>query len=149
MVQNYRGLPVSKQPPAIYDGFGFYVDVHTKELVFNYFDDVAREHGQLPGDPNIPADREAYHVILSSVRKGRVYIEKPFTSNFLDACVYAAHMARAGFAGVMIRENKFSIAILEAALLEILTRHARGYGFVMADEHGVDVFHAGLKKEKT
>jgi len=142
-------LPLLYIKPIAFDGFGFYVHPETKEVVFNYFDDVAREYGQLPGDPNVPADREAYHVILSSVRKGRVHIEKPFTSTFIDAFAYAAHVARAGFTGIMIRENKHSIAILEASLIEILTLHAKSYGFVMKDENDVDVFHAGLKKEKS
>lgn len=140
---------MSQSRPALYDGFGFYAHPETKEIVFNYFDDVVREYGQVPGDPTIPTDREAYHVVLSSVRKGRIHVEKPFTSTFLDAFVYAAHVARAGFTGIMIRENKFSMAILEATLIEMLKLHSRGYGFVMANEQGVDVFYPGLKKEKS
>lgn len=144
-----KALPLLTIRPIAFDGFGFYVHPETKEVVFNYFDDVAREYGQLPGDPTIPNDREAYHVILSSVHKGRVYIEKPFTSTFTDAFVYAAHVAWAGFTGIMIRENKYSVAILEATLIEMLTLHAKSYGFVMKDENGVDVFHPGLKKERS
>jgi len=132
-----------------FDGFGFYVHPETHEVVFDYFDDVAREYGPLPGARVIPDDREGYHVLLSSVRKGRVHIEKPFTSTFLDAFVYAAHIARAGFTGVMIRETKYSLAILEATLVEMLTLHAKSYGFVMKNEQDIDVFHVGLKKEKS
>lgn len=154
MVQAHRRLPVKALPllhtkPSAFDGFGFYVDPETQEVVFNYFDDVAREHGHLPGDPTIPADREAYHVLLSSIRKGRVHIEQPFTSTFIDAFVYAAHVARAGFTGIMIRENKFSLALLEATLIELITLHTTGHGFVMQNAQGVDVFYKGLKKEQS
>jgi hypothetical protein len=144
-----KPYPLLNIRPLVFDGFGFYAHPQTKEIVFNYFDDVAREHGAIPGDPTIPTDREAYHVILSSVRKGRVHIERPFTSNFLDAFVYAAHMARSGFTGVMIRVNKYSMAILDATLVEMLTLHSKGYGFVMANDHGVDVFYEGIIKERT
>lgn len=141
--------PAVKIRPANFDGFAFYEDRVTKEIVFNYFDDVTREWGPLPGDPNIPNDREAYHVLLTSVRKGRVHIEKPFTSTFTDAFVYAAHVARVGFIGIMIRKTQHSAAMFEGTLIETLSHHTLSYGFVMQNAQGVDVFYEGMKKEKS
>jgi len=131
--------------PKAFDGFGFDLNPVTKDVQFIFFDDVAKEYGQLPGSAEVPKDRERYHVLLSSTIKGRIHVERPFTSNFLDAFAYAEHVARSGFTGVMIRDNKYSVAVMEAVMLEVLTRHAREGGFVMEDDNGVDVFHEGLK----
>lgn len=134
--------------PAVWDGFGFFMDHVDRVVKFYFFDDITRVHGELPGDPNIPADRTAYHVLLTCTRKNRVHIELPFTSNFLDAFVYAKRVAEAGFRGIMIKENKFSLALAEASLKETMMFHASEYGFVLEDEKGIDMFYAGRKKEE-
>ena len=138
--------PLLPNKPPVFDGFGFFVSPETQEVVFNYFDDMSHDYGQLPGNPATPSDRECYHVVLSSVRKGRVHIEHPFTSYFLDAFVYAKHVAFAGFTGIMIRETQYSLAILETTLVEMFKYHIASYGFVMKDMKGADVFYAGDKR---
>lgn len=134
--------------PAKWDGFGFYHDPQDGTIKFYFFDELAQKYGDLPGDPNQPEDRVAYHVLLSSARRGRVHIEIPFTSNFLDPFVYAKRVAHAGFTGVMIKINKYSAALAEQFLKEIMWFHASEHGFVLKNEHGIEVFYPGKKKEK-
>lgn len=134
--------------PAVFDGFTFLKDAEDGTLKFLYFDELTREYGPFPRDPNTPLDREAYHVVLSSIRKGRIHVERPFTSNFIDVFAYAEHVFRSGFTGVMIRVNKYSLLLLEQTLAALLIQYKNSYGFVMTDDQGVDVFHAGRKQEK-
>lgn len=137
-------------PPETFDGFGFYSDPKDGQLKFFYFDDIVQTHGVQPQDPSIPSDREPFHVLLSSVRKGLVHLEHPFTSNFIDPLVYARHIARAGFGGIMIRVSKFSTALLNACIHEIVAHHLQESGFVLADiTTGLDVFYQGLKTDKS
>lgn len=133
--------------PVHWDGFGFYRD-EQGAVKFYFFDEHFQKYGELPGDPDMPADRMAFHVLLSSARKGRVHVEPPFTSNFLDPFVYARRVAYAGFTGVMIKENKYSAALAEQFLKEIIMFHTSEYGFVTKDKSGQDIFFPGKKKEK-
>jgi hypothetical protein len=140
-------LNVLETPPPIWDGFGFYTDILDKKVKFFYLDDIARVHGQLPAIMDVPADREAYHVLLSSVRKGQVHIELPFTSTFLDPFVYARTVAQAGFTGIMLKVNRLSLLLLEETLKMVMMAHAKGRGFVMQNEKGVEIFYEGAKKK--
>jgi len=139
---------ILNERPELYDGFGFFMNRETNKVQFYYFDDMARKHGKLPGNPDVPEDRESYHVLLTSVRKGIVHVEKPFTSCFIDPFVYATRIVRAGFNGIMIRETQYSLILLSTALLDTLKLFKTAGGFVMKDEDGVDVFHEGLNKGK-
>jgi len=133
--------------PKVWDGFGFFRD-DDGTIKFYFFDENSQKYGPLTGDPSIPADRIAFHVILSSARRGRVHIEIPFTSNFLDPFVYARRVAHAGFTGVMIKENHVSLALAEQFLKEIMWFHASEYGFVLKNDEGKDIFYPGKKKEQ-
>ncbi len=142
-----NNLKVLEEAPPLWDGFGFYTDVLDNKVKFFYLDDIVKIHGQLPSPPDVPADREAYHVLLSSVRKGQVHIELPFTSTFLDPFVYARTVAKAGFTGIMLRVNRLSLLLLEETLKMVITAHAKGRGFVMQNDKGVDIFYEGAKKK--
>jgi len=132
--------------PNIWDGFGFYRDIEGLCKYF-FFDEMAQEYGDLPTNPDIPADRKAFHVILCSIRKNRTHIELPFTSNFTDAFAYAENLCKSGFTGLMFRETTHSLHLVERALLEIMQYHAKRTGFMFRDAEGVEQWHKGLIKE--
>lgn len=134
----------SETPPKEFDGFGFFRDTLDGIVKFYYFDDMVKAYGPEPKDPNQPDDRECFHVILTSVRKAMVHIEAPFTSNFIDAFVYAKHIAHSGFSGVMIRKSRFSVQLLKDSLLHMMSLHKKNKGFVYCED-GVETFHKGKK----
>jgi hypothetical protein len=143
-----KHLIFSDTPPAIYDGFGFFTDAQDGKIKFFFFDEISKALGALPPDPNAPNDREAYHVILSSVRKGDVYLERPFISHFIDALVYARRMAEAGFTGVMMKANARTHEIFAQTAKGIMSLHFVGRGFYMKDDDGREVFYGnGATKE--
>lgn len=132
-------------PPGGFDGFGFFRDKNDDEVKFYFFDDLVKQYGPSPKDPTVPDDRETYHVILTSVRRGITHIEPPFTAHFLDPFVYAKHVAYSGFTGIMIRQAKWSAVLLRDCLLEIMLHHAKNLGFFYAHDGGPEVFFKGTK----
>lgn len=134
---------VSEPEPEFWDGFGFFVDVVDDMVKFYFFDDMVRAYGPSKKDPAIPADRETFHVLLTTVRKAIIHIEEPFTSNFTDPFTYAKHIAHAGFSGLMIRKTQFSENVLKKSLEEMMRIHALGKGF-MYKTNGVEVFYKGI-----
>jgi len=136
-------------PPEVYDGFGFYRDPQDGLVKFYYFDDVCKEHGPAPKDPTIPSDREAYHVMLSNVRKAVVYVDAPFISNFIDPFVYATGLAYHGFNGIMLKKTQWSANVVTQAMAFIRMLHARGSGYTYTDEDGVETPFPGLTNANT
>lgn len=136
--------------PLHYDGFGFVKDSETGEVRYYFFDDLVKKHGVLPGPQDVPADRVAYHVLLQHVSKGKVRIERPFTSNFTDALAYAAHIAHAGFTGFMVRANEYSLPTAEVFIRQTIEAHRELFGFWAdwMDGEGVDKFYPGRKQRK-
>ncbi len=137
---------ISEVPPATFDGFGFFVDKNDNEAKYYFFDDLVKKYGPEKHDPEIPEDRNPYHVILTSVRKGFTHIEAPFTSNFIDPFVYAKRIAHMGFTGIMILKTSYSGILLRDCLLEIMTLHAKDLGFYYALAPGLpELFFKGTK----
>jgi len=141
--------PPGETKPDLYDGFGFFLDKITGLVNFYYFDDVVKEHGESPRDPNIPADREAYHVILSSVRKNKIYLDAPFLSNFIDPFVYARNLAHAGFNGIMLKKSQWSAALIAQGEVHLRMLYHDETGYIYTDERGVETFYPGLKSANT
>jgi hypothetical protein len=136
-----------REAPKQWDGFGFFKERAQGNVNFYFFDDTTRKHGELPGPVDVPEDRVAFHVLLTTTRKNRIHIEIPFTSCFLDVFVYAKRVAHMGFSGVMIKVNEFSGALAAATLHDAMAYHASEYGFVLENEQGEDIFYPGKKKE--
>lgn len=128
-------------PPDIYDGFGFFKDPLDGQVKFYYFDDQVKLHGEPPKDPTTPTDREAYHVLLQSVRKAIVYMDAPFLSNFIDPFVYAAGLAHAGFSGIMYKKTPWSADVVAQAVAYLRMLHAKTTGYMFTDESGHETFY--------
>lgn len=130
-----------------WDGFGFSREPTTGQVCFLFFDDNVKQHGALPGPPDVPTDRVMYHVLLQHYIKGEVRIESPFTSCFTDALVYAAHLAHSGFSGFMIKVNQLSLALAQSSIRETVAIHSALYGFwAVNPDTGKDHFYPGRKK---
>jgi hypothetical protein len=123
-------------PPALYDGFGFYKDPTDGQVKFYYFDDVIKEHGPEPRDPAVPEDREAYHVMLSSIFKHTVHMDAPFISHFIDPFVYATGLAHSGFSGVMLKKTRWSANVMLQSLNYLRSLHLKDQGYTYTDESG-------------
>lgn len=130
--------------PTDWDGFGFYRGTDGRDR-FYFFDEMVRVHGPIPKDPSIPADREPYHVLLSSARHGHIYIEEPFVAHFLDPMAYARHLMDAKFLGTMIRKSAYSVDLVKQSLNAIMTYHAKASGFFYPI-NGVLTFFKGEKQ---
>lgn len=132
-------------PPEHYDGFGFFKDPEDGVIKFYYFDDVVKEHGLSPRDPNIPEDREAYHVLLSSIRKTVVHLDAPFISNFIDPFVYATNLAYAGFSGIMLKKTQWSANVIGNSMKYLRSLYANDRGCMYTDEDGTTTLFLSLK----
>lgn len=130
-------------PPEHFDGFGFFKDALDGTIKFTFFDDIVKQHGPPERDPELPTDRETYHVVLTSVRKATIHLEAPFTSNFIDAFTYARHIAHSGFSGIMLRKSRFSLNLLKESLEQMFVLYSKGKGFVYCDETGTETFYQG------
>lgn len=137
-------------PPAEYDGFGMHRVVATNTIQCDFLllqDRASRVSAPAHTEVTVPQDRQRFHVLLSSVRRGRVYIETPFVSNFLDPFVYATHMVNAGFSCIMLKYTQYSEHVAGLYLEELQRLFLQGSGFVMDNAQGVSTFYAGAKKE--
>ena len=136
---------VLDERPANWDGFGFYRGEDGFDR-FYFFDEMVRKYGPVPKDPAIPADREAYHVILTSARKGKIHIEEPFLAHFLDPFVYARHLMDAKFLGTMVRKTIYSEGVVDISLTAIREHHRKNYGYFYTTSAGGTSFFEGAKK---
>lgn len=123
--------------PDEFDGFGFYKDVVDGLVKFYYFDDVAKTHGPSPRDPEVPPDRERYHVMLTSIRKSIVHLDAPFISCFTDPFVYATNLAHAGFSGIMLKKTTWSHVVAETSMKYLRELYSKDNGCIYTDEHGI------------
>jgi hypothetical protein len=131
-----RNLVGALERPPLWDGFGFFKDIEDHKVKFYFFDELAREHGPYDHDPNVPADREAYHVLLTSSLKGVLWVDHPFIAHFIDPFVYAERIAHMGFSGTILLKTKYSQHLMDEVLKYTLELHAKGKNFVYTDEAG-------------
>jgi hypothetical protein len=141
--------PAGETKPVLWDGFGFFLDKLDGLVKFYYFDDFVKIYGESPRDPEIPGDREAFHVMLSSIRKEKVWLDAPFTSNFLDPFVYAKNLALAGFSGVMLKKTQWSATLLAQSEAYMRILHHQDKGYMYTDKDGTETFYPGLKNANT
>lgn len=115
------------EKPEHWDGFCFTKNPSTGEVEFYYFTEFVDRNGPPPKDPK--EDRDPYHVLLTSVRKGKLQIEAPFRSNFFDPFEYAKSVGHSGFDGFMYNARLPEAEMLVAlTLLDLLKRGIDNFG---------------------
>jgi hypothetical protein len=83
--------------------------------------------------------------MLSSIRKSTVYMDAPFTSNFIDPFVYATRLAHDGFSGIMLKKTKWSANVMTQAFNYLRSLHLKDKGYMYTHEDGSQTFYPGLK----
>jgi len=121
---------MSNTQPTQFDGFSFHYDLMTKEVVFAYFDDVVKKYGPEPRSIDLPEGRERYHVLLTTLKEGVPHMDPPFVSTFTDVFTYADNLARTGFSGVLVKDSKWALHIMETTIMTLLELYAKTVGFV-------------------